>query len=298
VPSKLTLTRLDKVFWPVEGYTKGDLLAYYEAAWPWLAPYLEDRPVVLTRYPDGIEGKHFYQQNAPSFTPDWATHHEIDGTDYFICNDLRTLLYVINSGAIPLHVWSARLSSLDRPDWLILDLDPKAAPFIHVVQIARHLHRLLSKLGAPHFVKTSGQQGLHVLLPLDGSLSHEQTRALAEVLARSVVAELPEIATVIRPVAARGDRVYVDFLQNGRGKLIVAPFSVRPRPHAPVSTPLTWAQVTSKLEPSRWTIKTAPKRVEKRGDPFLGVLGTPVDALALLEALSEALAEPGVEETS
>ncbi|MGH2899088.1 MAG: DNA ligase D, partial [Solirubrobacteraceae bacterium] len=166
---KLQFTRLDKVFWPVEGYTKGDLLAYYEEAWPWLGPYLRDRPLVLARYPDGIDGKSFYQKNAPEFTPAWVLRDSIEGTDYFICNELRTLLYVINSGAIPLHVWSARRQDLDRPDWLIVDLDPKQAPFAHVVEIARHIHALLDGLGAAHFAKTSGQDGLHVLIPLGQS---------------------------------------------------------------------------------------------------------------------------------
>ena len=131
---------------------------------------------MLTRYPDGIEGKSFYQKNAPEFTPDWAARQAIDDTDYFVCNELRTLLYVINSGAIPLHVWSARLADLERPDWLILDLDPKEAPFPHVVRIARHLHALLDELGARHFVKTSGQAGLHVLLPL-GAPTRTTSRA-------------------------------------------------------------------------------------------------------------------------
>ncbi|MFI5317717.1 MAG: DNA ligase D [Myxococcota bacterium] len=280
------LTRLDKVFWPVEGYTKGDLLAYYEAVWPWLAPYLRDRPLVLTRYPDGIEGKSFYQKNAPEFTPDWVTRAEIEGSDYFICNELRTLLHVINSGAIPLHVWSARRESLDRPDWLILDLDPKQAPFAHVVAIARHIHALLDELRAAHFIKTSGQDGLHVLVPLGQSLDHDDARRLAEVLARVVCADLPDIATITRPVAARGDRVYVDYLQNGRGKLIAGPFSVRPRSHAPVSMPLEWKQVTARLDPTKFTIQTAVPRLKKSGDPLAGVLGPGVDAVALLEALA------------
>ena len=288
---ELELSRLDKVFWPVEGFTKGDLLAYYEAAWPWLAPYLRDRPVVLTRYPDGIEGKHFYQKNAPEFTPAWARRETIDGTDYFVCNDRRTLLYVVNSGAIPLHVWSARLGDLDRPDWLILDLDPKQAPFARVVRVARHIHRLLADLGAAHFVKTSGQDGLHVLLPLAGCLDHAEARSLGEVLARAVCAELPEIATVARPLAARGAKVYVDYLQNGRGKLIASPFSVRPRPGAPVSMPLAWSQVTARLDPARWTIETALRRIERRGDPLRGVLGPPVDVEALLAALGRRLEE-------
>jgi len=286
---ELQLSRLDKVFWPVEGYTKGDLLAYYEAAWPWLAPYLRDRPVVLTRYPDGIEGKHFYQQNAPGFTPGWVRREEIDGTDYFLCNELRTLLYVVNSGAIPLHVWSARVGSLERPDWLVLDLDPKEAPFAHVVTIARHVHRLLEELDAPHFAKTSGQDGIHVLLPLGARLTHAEARGLAEVLARVVCAECPEIATVARPLAARGGRVYVDFLQNGRGKLIAAPFSVRPRAGAPVSTPLPWTRVTSRLDPARLTIRTALAEIRRRGDPMRGLLRERLAVGRLLAALERRL---------
>ncbi len=288
--AKLELSNLDKVFWPVEGYTKGDLLAYYEAVWPWLAPYLRDRPVVLTRYPDGIEGKSFYQKNAPEFTPDWVLREQIEDTDYFLCNDLRTLLYVINSGAIPLHVWSARRSSLERPDWLILDLDPKGAPFVDVITVARHIHRLLDELGTPNYAKTSGQDGLHVMVPLGAQLDHADAKALGEVLARVVVAELPEITTIARPLAARGDRVYVDFLQNGRGKLIAAPFSVRPRPHAPVSTPLRWSQVRGTLDPARWTIRTAPRGMERRGDPMRELLSGGADVQALLGLLSQRLA--------
>jgi bifunctional non-homologous end joining protein LigD len=287
------LTRLDKVFWPVEGYTKGDLLAYYERIWPWLAPYLRDRPLVLVRYPDGIEGKHFYQKNAPGFTPDWATRQQIDGTDYFVCNDLRTLLYVVNSGAIPLHVWHARTGDLDRPDWLVLDLDPKEAPFAHVVEVARCLHHVLEACDAPHFVKTSGQAGLHVLVPLAGQLDHAEARRLAEVVARVVVAELPRIATIARPIARRADKVYVDYLQNGRGKLIAAPFSVRPRPGAPVSTPLTWGQVSAKLDPARWNVRTTPKRMASHGDPMAALLTAQVDLDGLLSALGERLARAG-----
>jgi bifunctional non-homologous end joining protein LigD len=286
---ELKVTRPEKVFWPEEGYTKGDLLAYYEAAWDWIGPYLHDRPVVLTRYPDGIDGKSFFQKNAPEFTPGWVERRDIEGTDYFICNELRTLLYVINSGAIPLHVWSSRVSTLERPDWLILDLDPKEAPFRDVVTIARFIHSLLRDLGAACFAKTSGQDGLHVMVPLGATLEHDDARALGEVLARAVVAELPEIATVTRPVAARGDKVYVDYGQNGRGRLIAAPFSVRPRAGAPVSTPLAWSQVTARLDPARFTIKTAIPQMRRRGDSLRPVLDEPVDVHALLQALTERL---------
>jgi bifunctional non-homologous end joining protein LigD len=282
----MQLTHRDKVFWPEEGYTKGDLLDYYDAAWPWIAPYLADRPVVLTRYPDGIDGKSFFQQNAPDWTPAWVLHRDIEGTDFFICNEKRTLLYVINSGAIPLHVWSARTASLDRPDWSVIDLDPKSAPFSDVVRIARHIHRLLEELAAPHFIKTSGQTGLHILLPLGAQLDHDGARGLAEALARVVVNELPEISTIARPIAARGDKVYIDYLQNGRGRLIAAPFSVRPKRGAPVSTPLTWGQVTRRLDPTRWNIKTVLRRMKSHGDPLAGVLTEKLDAQALLDALA------------
>jgi bifunctional non-homologous end joining protein LigD len=290
LPEEPKLSRLDKVFWPAEGYSKGDLLAYYEAVWPWLAPYLRDRPVVLTRYPDGIEGKSFFQKNAPDFTPDWVQRQRIDDTDYFLCNELRTLLYVINSGAIPLHVWSARASSIERPDWLVLDLDPKGAPFEHVVRVARHIHALLDDLDAAHFVKSSGQDGIHVLLPLGAQLEHAEAKLLGEVLARAVCADLPEIATIVRPVAARGGKVYVDFLQNGRGKLIAAPLSVRPRAGAPVSMPLAWSRVTGRLDPARFTLKTAPGLLRRGGDPCAGVLSARVELVRLLGALEKRLA--------
>ena len=288
--TELHVSRRDKVFWPEEGYTKGDLLDYYESVWPWIGPYLHDRPLVLTRYPDGILGKSFFQQNAPEWTPEWALHETIDGTDFFVCNELRTLLYVINSGAIPLHIWSARIGSIERPDWIVIDLDPKAAPFADVVTIARHIHRLLDGLGTPHYVKTSGQDGLHVLVPTAGQLDHDHARSLAEVLARVVVHDLPEIATIARPIASRGDRVYVDFGQNGRGRLIVCPFSVRPRAGAPVSTPLTWGQVSTRLDPAKWNIETTPRRLRRHGDPMRPVLDERADLVALLDALANRLA--------
>ncbi|MCG8589733.1 MAG: DNA ligase D [Proteobacteria bacterium] len=284
---KLSLSRLDKVFWPEEGFTKQDLLGYYRAIWPWIEVYLRDRPLVLTRYPDGIEGKHFFQKNAPGFTPDWVTHRNIDGTDYFVCNELDTLLYVVNSGAIPLHVWSARVDALERPDWLLLDLDPKDASFADVVDVARAAHKLLDSLGARSFVKTSGQTGLHVLVPLGQRLDHAQARALADALARTLAQERPDQATVRRPLAARGGRVYVDAGQNGLGKLMASPLCVRPRPGAPVSMPLRWTQVTKRLDPGRFTLRSAPRLLRSRPDPLAEVLGEGVDVDRLLDRLAE-----------
>lgn len=282
-------SNLSKIFWPTDGYTKGDLLAYYERIWPAIEPYLRDRPVVLTRYPDGIEGKNFFQKNAPEFVPDWMPTCRIDDTEYFLCNERDALLYVINMGSIPLHVWSARRQSIEHPDWAILDLDPKGAPFRDVLAVARHVHALLDPLDAPHFVKTSGQDGLHILIPLGARLTHAEATGFSEVLARLVVADLPDIATIVRPLGGRAGKVYVDFLQNGSGKTIAAPFCVRPRPGAPVSTPLLWSEVNARLDQSRLTIATVPERVAERADPMRAVLETAIDVAAVLTALTERL---------
>jgi bifunctional non-homologous end joining protein LigD len=289
-PNPLTqvrFTNLDKVFWPEDGYTKGDLLRYYEEVWPWIEPYLRNRPVVLTRYPDGIHGKSFFQKNAPEFVPDWVPTCRIEDTEYFVCDDLQALLYVINLGCIPLHAWSARRNSIEHPDWTILDLDPKGAPFSDVLRVAKHVHQILAPLDAPHFIKTSGQDGLHILIPLNASLTHEDAKTFAEVLARVVASELPDIATVARPLGDRGGKVYVDFLQNGFGKTIAGPLSARPRAGAPVSTPLDWTEVNGRLDPSRFSIRSVPKRLAKRGDPMREVLGSSIDVREVLAALTE-----------
>lgn len=291
---KLRLTRRDKVFWPEEEYTKGDLLDYYEAIAPAMLPFLKDRPLVLDRYPDGIHGKSFFQKDAPDHVPGWVRTESVWSKDssketrYFVCDDVETLLYLVNLGSIPFHVWSSRIGSLERPDWTILDLDAKDAPFGHVVKVAKAIHKLSKEIGWPAYVKTSGATGLHVLLPLGGGATHEQSRQLAELLARVVVTEHPDIASIARLPGARKGKVYVDFLQNGSGKLLVAPYAVRPRPGAPVSTPLTWREVTGKLDPQQFTIETVPERVKrKKKDPLLPVLGPGPDLAEVLGRLGE-----------
>jgi bifunctional non-homologous end joining protein LigD len=290
------------VFWPAERYTKGDLIAYYEAMAPHLLPYLQNRPVVLTRYPDGIEGKSFYQKDAPDFVPDWirtarvAAHDAGRDIDYFVLDDLDALRYVANLGAIPLHLWGSRVGALERPDWLVLDLDPKGAPFAHVVRLARRLHRILADLELESYPKTSGATGLHVLVPLGARYAWAEAREFAHLVALLAVEEEGEIATVVRPVQARGGKVYVDYLQNAHGQTIVAPFSVRPLPGAPVSCPLRWAEVTDRLDPKRFTIRTVPPRVAQQGDPMAPVLRGGVDlarALARMERLSDRRAGAG-----
>jgi bifunctional non-homologous end joining protein LigD len=299
-PKRPPLSNLDKVFWPAgEGggpYTKGDLLAWYETAAEHLLPYLADRPLVLDRYPDGIAGKSFFQKNAPDHVPGWVRTEAVwseDGgaaTRSFACDDLPTLLYLVNLGAIPLHVGAARFAAPQHPDWSILDLDAKDAPFAAAVEVARAARRLTARAGLPAYVKTSGASGLHVLIPLGARVTHEQSRQLAEVLARLLATELPELASVARLPRARRGKVYLDYLQNGYGKLLVAPYSARPLPGAPVSMPLAWEELTPQLDPRDFTLATAPRRLaEWDGDPMRPVLDEAPDLAGALSRLVETL---------
>ncbi len=288
----MKFSNLDKVFWPEDKYTKGDLVAYYRAISPWLLPYLKDRPVVLTRFPDGIQGKSFFQKDAPPFAPEWLRTERMwseetkRDIDYFVCDDEASLLYLANLGTIPLHVWGSRVATLELPDWCILDLDPKEAPFSHVVTVARAIHALCDEIELPCFIKSSGSTGLHVLLPLGRQCTYEQTRALGGLLARVIAAQLPDIATITRQVGKRGPRVYLDWIQNGHGRLLVAPFSVRPLPGAPVSMPLQWSEITPKLDIRKFTIANAPARMKKvKDDPLLPVLQVKPDLVSALERL-------------
>ncbi len=294
--AEVEVSRPEKVFWPEEGYTKGDLVGYYRAIAPWLLPYLRDRPLVLDRYPDGIRGKSFFQKNAPEFTPGWVRTAPIWSEDasreslFFVCDDVETLVYLVNLGTIPIHVWASRASEPQRPDWSILDLDAKEAPFAAAVKVARALRRLCRSIDLPCFVKTSGASGLHVLVPLGGRCTFAQSRQLAEILGRLAAQELPGIATVKRSRAAREGRVYVDCLQNGYGKLLVAPLSVRPLPGAPVSMPLSWREVGPRLDPKKYTIRTAPARLKRlRREPLAPVLAAAPDLEAALARLAERL---------
>jgi bifunctional non-homologous end joining protein LigD len=288
---RLKPTNIKKVFWPAEGYTKGDLIAYYERVAPLMLPYLRDRPLVLTRFPDGITGKSFYQKDAPDFAPGWVRTERIYSREterdiaYLVVDDVEMLRYVANSGAIPIHLWASRIPSLERPDWLVLDLDPKGAPFTDVVRVALALRRILDRLELPSYLKTSGATGLHILLPLAARYTYEQCRTFARLLAVMGVEAEPEISTVARPLRARGGKVYIDFGQNGHGQTIVAPYSLRPLPGAPASCPLEWREVTPRLDPARFTLRTLPPRFDKMADPLTPVLGDGIDMAAALERI-------------
>ncbi|MFN8651886.1 MAG: non-homologous end-joining DNA ligase [Gemmatimonadales bacterium] len=278
-PPTVALSNLKKVYWPAEGYTKGDLIEYYRTIAPRLLPWLLDRPLVLTRYPDGIDGKSFYQKDAPSFAPEWMRTVGIWSEDtqreirFFVVENVEGLVYIANMGSIPIHLWASRVETLERPDWCVIDLDPKEAPFSDVITVAQVLHELCEEIGLPNFVKTTGKTGLHILLPLGRQCTYEQSRVLGELLARLVIRKLPKITTITRQVERRGVKVYLDYLQNRFGQTIVAPYSVRPLPGATVSMPLVWDEVNETLDPKHFTIRNALARLDRLGvDPCLPVI--------------------------
>jgi len=192
-----------------------------------------------------------------------------------------------NLGSIPLHIWNSRVGSLELPDWCVIDLDPKEAPFSDVIRCANVFRELCEKIGMPSYVKTTGKTGLHILLPLGRQVTYAQCRTLGELLCRVVLRQLKDIATIVRHVTKRGDKVYLDYLQNRHGQLIVSPFCVRPLPGASVSMPLTWDEVNSSLDPKAFTIKTAVERMERLGrDPVVAVLNDKPDLAQILERLA------------
>ncbi|MGH7915210.1 MAG: non-homologous end-joining DNA ligase, partial [Candidatus Binataceae bacterium] len=273
------ITHPDKIFWPADGYTKGDLIDYYESIAPWMLPYLKDRPVMLTRYPDGIEGKSFFQKDAPGFAPQWIRRARIYSQEsqreisYFILEDAAALKYIANMGAIPIHIWSSRTPSLGSPDWLLFDIDPKGSTTAAAVRVAQETAAVLRSAGMRPYVKSSGQAGIHVVVGLRSGYTYEQARMFSEAVAQVVVARIPYMATLLRTPAARKGKVYIDYLQLGQGKTIAAPFAVRPQPGAPVSAPLKWNELRSNLDPRKFNITTMPPRMTRLGeDPFLGAL--------------------------
>jgi bifunctional non-homologous end joining protein LigD len=290
---ELRLSNPKKVFWPKEGYTKGDLIAYYRAIAPWILPYLVDRPTVITRFPDGIEGKSFYQKDMPDWVPPWLRTIALwsEGSEreihYVLIDDADGLAYLANLGSIPIHVWASRTADLGRPDWTIIDLDPKGAPREWVVPLALAVRELTESIGLPTYVKTSGQTGLHILIPLGGQLTYDQARQLAYLLGMVVEQRHPDKATTNRNPQSRGGRVYLDWGQNAHGQLLVSPYSVRPVAGAPVSMPLTWDEVVPSLDPKAFNIRTALARVEAKGDdPVRDVLTERPDLAAALEKLT------------
>jgi bifunctional non-homologous end joining protein LigD len=282
---ELSLSNLDKVLWPADGYTKGDLIGYYERVAPYALAHLKGRPLTLQRYPNGIEGEAFFEKQIPRGVPDWVERVTVptpSGTrsqiTFVLCNDLPTLVLLANLATIVLHVWTSRLPKLDEPDFVIFDLDPgERCTLRTLAHVTLNVRDLLGEIGLKPLVKTTGGYGLHVVLPLQSGYSYDTAKVFAEIVARQAAQRLGESVTLQRTVAKRPkDAVYLDYVQVGLGKTIVAPYSVRARDGAPVSTPLHWSEVEAFScrrgatapadEFAKYSMRTAPKRFEREGD--------------------------------
>ena len=290
---KVDLTNLDKVLWPEEGYTKGDMIAYYRSVAPFILPYLKDRPESLHRHPDGIAAPGFFQKNTDHAVPGWVEtvriRAESEGRDvaYLLCQDEATLVYMANLGCIEINPWHSRTGRLDNPDYMVLDLDPLDIPFDEVVQSALVTHDVLVEIGATGFCKTSGATGLHVYVPLGARYSHDQATQFSRLVNLLVHRRLPRTTSVERDPEKRKGKVYLDFLQNSHGQTLAAAYCLRPRKGAPVSTPLAWAEVTESLDPARFTMETMMARLRKKGDLWKDVLGPGIDMEQCLNRLDE-----------
>ena len=287
----LAVTNLGKKFFRKGGYTKGDLMRYYARVAPAILPAIADRPLVLRRFPNGAEGEAFYQQRAPDVVPEGVRVELVEASDgdeerRLVGGDLTTLLYLVQLGAISVDPWHGRVQAPDCADYSIVDLDPgPKAPFRRVVEVALLVKEELDALGLRAALKTSGATGLHVVLPLPAGTPAESARLVAELVATRIAERAPRIATVTRAVKARAPgAVYVDYLQNIRGKTVASVYAVRARPGATVSTPLEWEELGDGLDPRDFTIETVPARMRERGDLWARAMRRPNDLEALQEA--------------
>jgi bifunctional non-homologous end joining protein LigD len=291
--NELKLTNQNKIYWPDEGYTKGDMINYYNTIYKYILPYLKDRPESLNRTPNGISAKGFYQKDAGGQAPDWVKSVKLysestdKDIDYIICNDKATLLYLNNLGCIELNPWNSRLGSLEYPDYMVIDLDPSDKnTFGEVIDAALATKEVLDKAGAKAYCKTSGSTGLHIYVPMGAQYNYEQVRDFCKIIVMMVQEMMPENTTLERSLKKRSDtKMYLDFLQNRQGQTLAAAYSVRPKPGATASAPLHWKEVKSGLHPSQFHIHNLPQRVEKIGDIFKPVLGKGIDILKCLKNL-------------
>jgi bifunctional non-homologous end joining protein LigD len=268
-----------KIFWPDEGYTKEDVVRYYDRMSEFILPYLKDRPLSLKRNPNGIRDAGFYHKDAGEHAPSYAAVFPVKSgsqdkiIDYIVCNNKATLLYLANLGCIEMNPWNSTTKKKTHPTWMVIDIDPSDKnTFQQVVDVALTTREILKKGGIDSYCKTSGSSGLHVYVPFRNKYSYEEVKDFAHIIASLVQEQLPSFSTLERSLGKRGNRIYVDFLQNRIGQTLASAYSIRPVPGACVSTPVEWKEVNHKLHPSQFTIENIEKRVKKKGDLFRPVI--------------------------
>lgn len=281
-------THLDKIFFPKHKYTKGDLLHYYESVAEYILPYLQDRPLSLNRMPNGITGESFFQKNNDHL-PDWVPHADIfsDSNNgnlrWIVGGRLDTLLYIVQLGSIEINPWNSRIHHLDKPDWIVIDLDPEGVTFSDVITVARTVKTVCDEWRIPCLPKTSGKTGIHIYIPMHAKYTYEQAKNLAHLIALEVNKREPKLTSVERMPEKRRHKIYLDFLQNREGQTLAAPYSVRPTPEASVATPLHWDEVQPGLDPNDFTIKNTLARLKRTGDLWKPTLEKGIDLAHVLK---------------
>jgi bifunctional non-homologous end joining protein LigD len=279
----LEITNLQKIYWPKEKYTKGDLIEYYYTISKYILPYIKNRPHSLNRYPNGINGPSFYQKDVKDKVAKWIKTAEVysesndENINYYVVTDAASLIYMVNLGCIEINPWFSTIKNLNNPDYLAIDLDPLEISFKNVIETAIAVKEVLDKAKCSAFCKTSGATGLHIYIPLKAKYDFEISREFAHVIAEMTNNLVPDITSIERMPAKRKKKVYIDYLQNRIGQTLAAPYSVRPKSKAPVSTPLEWRELKVIQSPEEFTIKTIHNRLKKKGDIFRDILGKGVN---------------------
>ncbi|TMI90548.1 MAG: DNA ligase D [Bacteroidetes bacterium] len=288
----LHFTNLSKVFWPKENLTKRDMINYYYQAAPYMLPYMKDRPQTLNRHPHGILGQSFYQKNVKGKVPDWIeTFPYYSSTDeeqkeFFVCTNEAGLLYIASLGCIEINPWSSRTQSPDNPDWCIIDLDPDKNTFEQVITAAQVTKQILDAINVPGYCKTSGSTGLHIYIPLGAKYTYHDSKEFGRKIARLVHNEIPSFTSIERKTADRDGKMYIDFLQNRSQATVAGPYSLRPKPFAPVSMPLHWEEVKKGLKIKDHNLRNAIPRLKETGDIFKGVLGKGINMKAAIKKIN------------
>ena len=269
----VSVTSLDRIYWPEEKLTKFDLLSYYLHVADYIMPFLKDRPAILQRYPRGINAPMFFQQDlesAPEFIKTVnLINQEGRQLEYGVYSTTSSLLHFVNLGTIEQHPWHSTVKKLDKPDWIAIDLDPKSAPWANVLQVALVVKEVADEIGLEAFPKTSGSSGIHIYVPLKPTNEYDKVAEFARLLASEVAGRAPQIATIERTIAKRkSTQVYVDWMQNARGKSLASVFTARAKPKASVSMPLTWKQIEKGVKIADFTIVNVPELLKKKGNPW------------------------------
>ncbi|HEV8507729.1 MAG TPA: DNA ligase D [Chitinophagaceae bacterium] len=275
----LGFSNLSKIFWPKEKLTKRDMINYYYQVAPFMLPYMKDRPQTLNRHPHGINGESFYQKNVKGKVPEWIetfpyySETDAEEKEFLVCTNEASLLYIASLGCIEMNPWSSRRQSPENPDWCIIDLDPDKNTFEQVIKAAQVTKQILDAIEIPSYCKTSGSTGLHIYIPLGAKYSYEDSKEFGRSIVKLVHGEVPSFTSIERKTADRQGKMYLDFLQNRPQATVAAPYSLRPKPFAPVSMPLHWEEVKKGLKLKDHNLKNAIARLREMGDPFKGVIG-------------------------